>query len=555
MSVEEKPRGKGTPPHPRPSAAKKTDRPVVAHVSTAPPPSPQHQEPARREKVAVIVTHGMGQQVPFETLEGVADALRAAEQRAGGQAPAVHTRFVQLGEKLVPTAALALASPSGVRETHLFEAYWAPLTEGKITTHETVTFLVGAGIRGALHAGRRNRFERLMFNAWYEFGLGRQIWFQFVAAVLTILSLVLINLTLFSVVVPSLLGGLSASWVSGPLLTDLTVDMALLLLILMPCVVLGVAVPALLRRRRSDGFFPAPSKTLTALAWMFVWLALLAVIAAGAIVGTQLARHAIGVNQLQWPQSLRVGLLGQREPSIAPLAVLWGVVFGLSYLVRRFILQYVGDVAIYVSTNSVNRFSTTREEIQKVTYDLMRAVYAHRTDGAFTYQKVVVVGHSLGSVVAYDELNRLLMDDAFAGVHLEAAKRTALLLTFGSPLDKVAYIFRSQRPAQCSIRESLAEARQPMLTAYSCRPVRWVNIYSPNDWIGASLDFFDDERPPAGQELCNLIDPEATTPLMAHSEHWSGYLFAEVLRLGAIDDLPGSVELRQLWRKRSKHAS
>ncbi len=62
----------------------------------------------------------------------------------------------------------------------------------------------------------------------------------------------------------------------------------------------------------------------------------------------------------------------------------------------------------------------------------------------FLYHHVVVVGHSLGSVVAYDLLNRLILDDnivAYAGVGTSraAAHRTPLLLTYGSPLQKLAF--------------------------------------------------------------------------------------------------------------------
>ena len=58
------------------------------------------------------------------------------------------------------------------------------------------------------------------------------------------------------------------------------------------------------------------------------------------------------------------------------------------------------------------------------------------------------VGHSLGSVIAYDALNRLLRDDAAASVALEVKKRTKLLLTFGSPLGIAEWLKNARRAYQ-----------------------------------------------------------------------------------------------------------
>ena len=48
---------------------------------------------------------------------------------------------------------------------------------------------------------------------------------------------------------------------------------------------------------------------------------------------------------------------------------------------------------------------------------------------------------SLGSVIAYDALNALLNEDALNQHALKVAERTRVLATFGSPLDKIAYVF------------------------------------------------------------------------------------------------------------------
>src|SRR6185436_13659411 len=123
-----------TPQTNRPPA--RAPRAVVARATPAAP----ERDPAlpRVPRIAVIVTHGMGQQVPFETLEGVAYALRDANFRHHGAEPDVRTRFVRIGERLLPCAMLTVRDLDGAqRDVHLYEVYWAPLTESKITLRET----------------------------------------------------------------------------------------------------------------------------------------------------------------------------------------------------------------------------------------------------------------------------------------------------------------------------------------------------------------------------------------------------------------------------------
>jgi hypothetical protein len=152
----------------------------------------------------------------------------------------------------------------------------------------------------------------------------------------------------------------------------------------------------------------------------------------------------------------------------------------------------------------------------------------------------VVVGHSLGSLVAYDMLNGLFKEDHEGGGALRVAERTGLLLTFGSPLDKTAYVFAARRTSAGGFQDALAAVSQPMIVSFESRPHRWVNIYSPDDLISGRLDYYDDEAPEKEEErkaalaaepqrIENRVDPEACTPLAAHNEYWRNIEFTEQL--------------------------
>jgi hypothetical protein len=215
---------------------------------------------------------------------------------------------------------------------------------------------------------------------------------------------------------------------------------------------------------------------------------------------------------------------------------------GLLAGARFFLIEYAGDVAAYVSSHTVDRFYDVREKIQEACLRVAAHVYEAKADGRFRYERVIVVGHSLGSVLAYDTLNRMLLQDRFAEGKLQVAARTPLLLTFGSPLDKTAFLFRTQMKG-ADVRESLAEARQPMINNYGNRPGRWINIWSPNDIISGPLEFYDlPQKPPKPgakpdadpnrQRVENMVDPDASMPLGAHTQYWTNPLLAKILAKG-----------------------
>src|SRR5690606_28997096 len=136
-----------------------------------------------------------------------------------------------------------------------------------------------------------------------------------------------------------------------------------------------------------------------------------------------------------------------------------------------------------------DRFDELRSAIRKRVVGTAKAIYAvKRADGSFMYDSVAIVGHSLGSVIAYDCLNRLLNDDALGanehGEALDVVGRTNLLLTFGSPLDKIAYVFGMRDSGFLARgRSALAATSQPLILSPALRAMPWINVYSPDDII------------------------------------------------------------------------
>lgn len=521
------------------------NRETWAHVCDDSPPR-SGELPDSGGPTAVIVTHGMGQPVPFQTLEDVANALRETEARAGRAKPEVCVRRVELKVDGKPEpfnrAELRVGPPRDAagsdrgREVHLYEVYWAPIPEGKVSGGDVIGFLLQALWQNLLNLIILSRkYNRFMFGKMREYAIHRAWTAVLLVTVgVVLLSLLFINVAVGLVALVGLFNGTGANaWLTAELIRTLRSD---ILSLIVPLALFGfgfLVAPAI--GRPQDGDPKKPSIALgSVIGWVFVALGVAALGGLAIQMGWHMAQPSDPKPPGRW-LIVRFGLL-------------WLVVLWITRQVRNVLVQYVGDVAAYVSSHTVNRFWQIRGDIFQAAMRVARAVYgAKNAEGHPAYGRVVVVGHSLGSLISYDMLNGALLEDYVAEPARESerapaseersplgvARRTAALVTFGSPLDKIAYLFRLQRPRSDIVREVLSNSIQPLIMNPGFRPKRWINIYSWNDLISAKLDYFD---PPGGEEpsqypgrVDNLYDHAANVPLLAHNQYWKNPLLGKVL--------------------------
>ncbi|HEU4867580.1 MAG TPA: hypothetical protein VFV09_07620 [Actinomycetota bacterium] len=586
---------------------------------------------ARVSRIAVFAAHGMGQQVPFSTMDVLTRKLREED---GSQDCDLSVRSVEFeDEDWLRRVEFTLLSGNQKVDCHVYEGYWAPLTEGRISVRQVVAFLFGAA-RNGLKNGRKS-FVRWMFGSYQRFSpLGRMVLYLLVAVV-GLGALIAMNTVIVLVSAASTFLGKPDDWLSSALKTDLTttfnfvlaaaflvvaflfiakkfpgkvtgsLSVALFVVFYFVATLGSVAMFTMIyghvkltpegfvnRRwldrdliRNFDEIMQGIVLLLVAAVavfWVGSRLVMLvglvkrdfkgrpgptsvqeriegrstsSVLLAGLIV---LALAAVGLTvkillEIAAGASLRKaflpgeGNLLQDFVNSTPDAFFWFLLVGASAAVRRVLIQYVGDVAIYISPYKLDEFNELREEIKKKLTKAARNVYSLQDeDGRPYYDKVFVVGHSLGSVIAYDVLNELIRSDQaaekgsdFAELSgLGVAQRTPLLLTFGSPLDKTAFLFAVQYDCrERGPREALASAGQPLIQSYDCRPERWMNVYSPWDIISGSLNLYDvdliDDKPlnprDEAKKVCNIKDPKATTLFAAHVEYWKNDLIYEIL--------------------------
>ncbi len=488
---------------------------------------------AERERVAILLCHGMGQQVQFETLDSVARAVRDTAQTCGTWLDRAITVSLHPNEtKFLGRAEMFLRKPSGeIVEAHFYEAYWAPLTEGRVTLKETLSFLLDAAHRGLGFAYHRGVFDRRIFCRETQFEIPAHGIFQLGVASWILL---LVSVAFTTLALAPLLKAVDI--IRGTGNAELAATIAISFAIAVCVLFFGgvIIVAARFARARIDsevGTVPPAMWKRRAMV-----LSVVAVILASAALMT-----FVGVLMYRWWITVVIA-----DPRLHPLMLIGLLAaFFLEFLILRrfvqgFLIEFVGDVAAYLSPFKVSKFEEIRHAIQDRAREVAKFIYTagkvNRSERA--YNRVFLVGHSLGSVLAYDTINDALNRDEHAsgwdakshGSAYTVLERTKLLLTFGSPLDKTAFIFRTQTSSEkFDVREALAAAVQPLIDDPKKRRLSWVNIWSPSDWVSGKLEYYDLPASGAKGRVQNIVNKASWQPWNAHTEYWSKPLFPSIV--------------------------
>lgn len=509
---------------------------------------------AQATEWAVIVNHGMGQQLHSQTLEQIVRALRDAQAKAlnidpGKERQEVKTQIARLpnadtGDQTLLRAELQVKGTNGATHSvHVYESYWAPLTEGQVALSDCIGFLLGGLARGVWFLIRHLKFDRWLFGGMQKFSnrtlvTGLMLLIGLLLVIVPVLLALVVTLKLGLGALLGVLGlhagPVSAGAESVAALRALTPDVAYFELYLLALVVALLALPWLANRNRTPRWLRS---RVLGIAVVIAWASLVALLVVQVALvyhGVKLSSGSVGVFVPAWVAVFPSAAAAAANNSLATAAI-WMFALIAGYLSRRFLIEYVGDVAVYLSAHKLSKFDALRERIRKSVFDVMAAVYRASDKQELLYRNIAVVGHSLGSVISYDILNQLLIQDELAqmagkpGDAIQA--RTKLLLTFGSPLDKTAFLFRTKGDTD-ELREAAAANWQPLIRSYAFRPAHWVNIHSAMDIISGKLHYYDDPtdtKSNADKRVDNVCDWGAFLPLAAHTQYWTTGTLGDVL--------------------------
>lgn len=196
---------------------------------------------------------------------------------------------------------------------------------------------------------------------------------------------------------------------------------------------------------------------------------------------------------------------------------------GIFEPLQKSVVDSFGDVVLYTTIDEKSKYYRIRNEIL--------AGAAAKVLGLIErdeYDEVLLVGHSLGTVIVYDTLARINKQMNVDLTLKNKAIKIKGLVTFGSPLDKIAFFFdekinREKQPVRYAITSQLHGFKRVNVDTetLACRiqecfsHVKWFNFWSKRDPVSGHLDVYLD--------LENIemdFSKLTTNPIRTHSLYW-----------------------------------
>jgi hypothetical protein len=482
----------------------------------------------KSKNIAMLIIHGIGEQNPYETLDsftrGVFRFLRESCGLNAVLSPIMIAlkNWTQVGMRITVDPSLDTD-----REHHIdiFEYYWAPETEDKLNWNDTLKWLVRTDLT-PLRRFTDNLQEMIYVR---KMPYGSAFWYSIKLCAREIRRVLFLYIPMAYVLL----------WLLTRLV-DPRSDWSHL--------------NSIYEILRPYSTWPSPlvlgsyAAAILMIGYMLQFLTTFLTRR-----GRMISKSVVGVwFILALMSAILLFLLGHflSYYYVVDLRPLWAAIFTVKVfipfatvlvaLALRYILTaYVADVAVYVTADAKSKSYVARSAILKGSSDALKRILADNH-----YDHVVLAGHSLGSVIAYDTINELLTqtyaksknnlgpayDQPCLALDTVQLQKLKGLLTFGSPLDKIHYFFREDVKKDQAIRAqilSMLHSFRETSTGrkyglfeftYALRQLDclvWVNAYSFMDPVSARLQFYEvnDQKP--------FRNWRYWVPGLAHLSYWN----------------------------------
>lgn len=374
----------------------------------------------KKFRTAVLVVHGMGSQRPLETVRGVIDAVWRDGQPIGATSRRVWTHPEPSGTDIDLTVMTtsALSGKPGDRVADFHELYWAHLMS-ETRAAAVLLWLFELGRKGPRFSNAMNAlwfvgaiFLCMLINSaaliaikvvvWFCDLLNAPEWLLFTPLImLAIASAMSLAAALYYracrlastlLVVTALIALVFAAFAKGPGVTfpptDVLSQSQWWANVLLPMLVSTIVIMFVM------GKWGFRAQILAyALSWLFViiYLYLPADIRQFTAPGADKAvadNFHLLTEGGRYPWSLKSG---------ASMVAAWIFIGVYLAVYAAFLQPYLGDAARYFRNSPAN--ISVRREIRKQAVDTLDQLHRLRL-----YDRIIVVAHSLGTVVAYDML-------------------------------------------------------------------------------------------------------------------------------------------------------
>jgi len=507
----------------------------------------------RAARQALLVIHGIGEQNPYETLDsfarGVFMHLTEGRHFRARLCPVeiAHKDWTQVGMRIdifPPAPALppcpdkdappaAKQKESKTNETKeakleslghvdIFEYYWAPLTEDKLSASNTLKWVLKTDFT-PLRYFADNLQEMLgVYRLNLRQAIGKALaiyWRELLRVFCLYLALGMGAALLLWWLPKPQAWGAALKGIVAALLPLLTVEHSIILFFYFAFLLMAwFLLQSLFELYRQRG----PSLQSTS---ERIWAALnLTLGLAFLVLAVWLDRRA--GSHMPWHVWRAISQSGHWQPLVGA---------AIAAIVSYALTAYVADVAVYVNTDAKSKNFAARNAILDGSTAALKMLLASEK-----YDRVILAGHSLGSVIAYDTINDLLAERSAdpgpasdpPNPYLQLAQLQKLkgLVTFGSPLDKVYYFFREHVKRDQAIRAQVLSMLHSFRRDFSGRdygkfsfnyymrqlddqadPLIWLNAWAVADPVSGELKFYfpNDQR-----------KFPYHVPVLAHLSYW-----------------------------------
>ena len=508
-----------------------------------------------KARTAILVVHGIGEQNPYETLDQFGRNLMRYLSFEGGindlQIAADRYDHNDSTEARIRLKTQAFGpDPNTEGLIDIYEYYWAPQTEDKISYRETLAWLIKTTLTPIrlfnenlreMTNGSESRHASGQLDESDEPLTGATVFMREIRRIVLIyvpLLFVLGGLLYLvpqTIKLPGTVKGILESWTEKHMFAKGVMTFCFVCGLALNIVVMKQAWQAWLRRKRQQ-----PVMVVRSWIWQTFVLGLIFV-AAG-----------FGFGYLG-----SVSIPDYFSPLWNLNVLLFLIAAGFARVVQFFFASFIGDVAVYTNADAkAKNFLVRKAILAGSTNAVIRLLQEKNVAQANDpYDQVIVAGHSLGSVIAYDTLNQLLnkrysREDQIVGcvppktkVTQDELNKILGLVTFGCPLDKVHYFFRENVPAHQAIRAQLLQFLQSFrkrpsnydyglyrlqrYDASGLNSVLWLNAWSKQDPVSGALHFY------TGLTRRHF---KYKIPIYAHLSYWEDLrfyeFFAEPMLLG-----------------------
>ena len=222
------------------------------------------------------------------------------------------------------------------------------------------------------------------------------------------------------------------------------------------------------------------------------------------------------------------------QPGSAWLTLFAGALWLCAFPLARLLVRTLGDVEVYATYVEASERHAAHEAVVAEAVTVLRRALEDES-----ISRVVLVAHSLGTVVAWDALRVLALETQSGGpLRAAALLKLARVVTYGSPIDKIRYFhFMDDKndPTFAGVLERLrADTR---VGPFEDRPegLAWDNWYDPADLVAGRLESPNDRDMTAPVRNVAVACGAFPNPFTSHN----GYLDRPEVLDGILDALAG----------------